>query len=87
MSGGLWQPTDAPGTAPTGQPHTTGGHGQQVAGTSTTASTGDMTATVGDMNAINRLLAGTAWTQEDVSLGLQMVTTAVLLYWIMMEVR
>jgi hypothetical protein len=85
MSGGLWKPTDAPGTAPTGRPHTTGG--QQVAGTSTTASTGDMTATVGDMNAINRLLAGTAWSREDVSLGLQMVTTAVLLYWIMTEVR
>jgi hypothetical protein len=82
MSGGLLQPTDAPGHRPTDRPfhaYGAGSGGQQVAGTTTSAD-------VSDMNGIDRLLAGTNWEREDVNLALQAVSTLILLYWVM-EVR
>jgi hypothetical protein len=43
-------------------------------------------ATVAEMGPADRLLAGTTWDREDVSLALQALSTALLLYWIMTEV-
>jgi hypothetical protein len=43
------------------------------------------TAPLGQMGPIDRLLAGTSWTREDVELALQAVSTILLLYWAWVE--
>jgi hypothetical protein len=49
--------------------------------------TGVTTSTdVGEMNAVERLLAGTRYTRDDVDLALNVVSTLVLLYWVSTEV-
>jgi len=38
------------------------------------------------MGPIDRLLAGSEWTREDVELLLQFVSTAILIYWVATEI-
>lgn len=45
------------------------------------------TVDVGEMGPVDRLLAGTAWTREDVELVLQTISTLLLLYWAVTEVQ
>lgn len=45
-----------------------------------------VTSDVGEMNAVERLLAGTAYTRDDLDLALNVVSTLVLLYWVSTEV-
>jgi hypothetical protein len=85
--GGLHAPTDAPTDRPTDAPvyHTMTG---QPTSTDQQARRGTTTSVdVGEMNGLDRLLAGTSWTKDDVDLALNAVATAVLLYWAIVEVR
>ena len=58
---------------------TTAGEGP---GVETSASVSDLEG----MGPIDRLLAGSEWTREDVELLLQFVSTAILIYWVATEV-
>jgi len=46
-----------------------------------------VTTTTGDMGPFERLVTGTSWTTEDLQLALQLLSTLILLYWAMTEVR
>ncbi|WP_144901361.1 hypothetical protein [Halobellus captivus] len=45
------------------------------------------TADLGEMVLWDRLLAGTSWSRRDIELGLQVVSTAILLFWVINEVQ
>jgi len=65
--------------APTVPGTTTAGEGP---GVETSASVSDLEG----MGPIDRLLAGSEWTREDVELLLQFVSTAILIYWVATEI-
>jgi hypothetical protein len=85
--GGLHAPTDAPANRPSDAPvyHTMIGSpsstGQQARRGTTTS------VNVSDMNPLDRLLAGTSWTKDDVDLAMNVLATLILLYWAITEVR
>lgn len=90
MGGLLRRPGARPGDRPGNRPgayHTmTATAAGQGAPTATTTST-STSAEVAAMGPADRLLAGSTWTRDDLALALQAVSTLLLLYWAVTEVR
>ncbi|UXF51038.1 MAG: hypothetical protein HQRvContig05_33 [Haloquadratum phage sp.] len=80
-AGGPPSATGAPAVPSQSQAQTTqsGGAGQKPGVTTT--------VNVNETGPVDRALAGTAWTREDVELVLQTISTLLLLYWAVTEVQ
>jgi hypothetical protein len=72
--------TGSPPLPEQSQQHTQSGGAGQGPGVATTVN-------VNETGPVDRALAGTAWTREDVELVLQTISTLLLLYWAVTEVQ